>query len=586
MPFNKYFEDELGYLREMGKEFALAYPALAPMLADRGGDPDVERLLEGVAFLTGRVREKLDDELPEFMLTVAQLLFPQLVRPLPASSILEFLPLANSLREARVVAAGAEVQSIPIDGTKCRFRTTNDCELAPIELREVGLVDTPGGRQELRLTLQLMQSGEIKRILPEALSLHFTGETRSGLALCAHLLQQVEEIVLQVSSEPDAPSVTLPAAALEHPGFEDEEALFPHVETAFVGFRLLQEYYQLPGKFSFVRVRGLRRASELGEFSQLSVIIRLKQRLSEVRRVTTEDVRLHCVPIVNVFETTAEPVRLDRRRERHLVRPAGLGVGQGDVYSIRKVTSVLRGGERVVFPPFLSFEHAAEQGSGSRIYYVQHLVSTVVGAGADTYLSLETAEDSGVIADAEVLSIDLLATNGPLANAVRAGEIREASPSSPPFATFRNLRAATTYVPPPLGQELQWRASAHAAMNLRALTEASVLRTALAVYNLHALVDRQVARANELRVESIREVHVAPAEKLYRGASVRGVDIRIDLDEAGFSGEGDIYLFGAVMERLFAEYVTINSFSRTSVRALGTNWEHQWPARSGSQTLL
>ena len=37
------------------------------------------------------IREKLDDELPELMLTVAQLLFPQLVRPLPATSILEFL---------------------------------------------------------------------------------------------------------------------------------------------------------------------------------------------------------------------------------------------------------------------------------------------------------------------------------------------------------------------------------------------------------------------------------------------------------------------------------------------------------------
>jgi type VI secretion system protein ImpG len=87
MPFNKYFQDELAYLREMGREFSAAYPALAPMLAERGGDPDVERLLEGFAFLTGRIREKLDDELPELMLTVAQLLFPQLVRPLPATSI-------------------------------------------------------------------------------------------------------------------------------------------------------------------------------------------------------------------------------------------------------------------------------------------------------------------------------------------------------------------------------------------------------------------------------------------------------------------------------------------------------------------
>ena len=49
--FNRYYEDELAFLREMGAEFARANPAAAPFLAERGADPDVERLLEGFAFL-------------------------------------------------------------------------------------------------------------------------------------------------------------------------------------------------------------------------------------------------------------------------------------------------------------------------------------------------------------------------------------------------------------------------------------------------------------------------------------------------------------------------------------------------------
>ena len=69
--FNKYYQDELTYLRDLGREFAAAYPGIAPMLAERGGDPDVERLLEGVAFLTGKIRQKLDDELPEVIHSVA-----------------------------------------------------------------------------------------------------------------------------------------------------------------------------------------------------------------------------------------------------------------------------------------------------------------------------------------------------------------------------------------------------------------------------------------------------------------------------------------------------------------------------------
>ena len=63
---NTYYQDELRYLREVGPEFARANPEIARLLSDRGSDPDVERLLEGVAFLCGRIRQKLDDELPEF----------------------------------------------------------------------------------------------------------------------------------------------------------------------------------------------------------------------------------------------------------------------------------------------------------------------------------------------------------------------------------------------------------------------------------------------------------------------------------------------------------------------------------------
>ena len=121
--FNKYYQDELTYLRELGREFAQAYPAIAPLLAERG-DPDVERLLEGVAFLTGKIRQKLDDELPEVIHSVASLLFPHYLRQIPATSIIEFSPLPNVVREKLIVSRHAEIGSVPVDGISCRFRTT------------------------------------------------------------------------------------------------------------------------------------------------------------------------------------------------------------------------------------------------------------------------------------------------------------------------------------------------------------------------------------------------------------------------------------------------------------------------------
>ena len=91
-----YYQRELNALRELAKEFAVAHPALASRLSGTSPDPDVERILEGVAFLTGSVREKLDDDFPELAQTLTQLIYPHYLRPLPATTIMEFKQIGRA----------------------------------------------------------------------------------------------------------------------------------------------------------------------------------------------------------------------------------------------------------------------------------------------------------------------------------------------------------------------------------------------------------------------------------------------------------------------------------------------------------
>ncbi|MNM94385.1 hypothetical protein D3C81_1067860 [compost metagenome] len=83
MAFNHYYQSELTALRQLGRRFAERSPALAPYLGQAGQDPDVERLLEGFAFLTGRLRQKLDDELPELSHSLSLLRHLQNIELIP-----------------------------------------------------------------------------------------------------------------------------------------------------------------------------------------------------------------------------------------------------------------------------------------------------------------------------------------------------------------------------------------------------------------------------------------------------------------------------------------------------------------------
>jgi type VI secretion system protein ImpG len=586
--FSKYYQDELAYLRELGKEFAQAYPQLAPMLADRGGDPDVERLLEGVAFLTGRIRQKLDDELPEAIHAIAELLFPQLVRPLPAAAILEITPLPNVLRERHTVPAESEFGSIDVDGTSCRFRSAFACELSPWVIEDVRVELLAGGKQQLRVEMRVPLGLPLDQFAPERLRLHLAGDSRQSLSLLMWIHEHTESVAL-IESKPTGGTereIILPKKVIKPVGFAESETLLPFPRTAFPGFRYLEEYYVLPAKFAFVDVEQVGRVQELDkEISRFAVAFRFESPLPAGVRPTRESIKLHCVPVVNIFNTTADPIRLSPMREEFMVRTAGLPPAHGEVYAITRVEAISRGtSKRFLIPSFYDFSHVGS--SAEQYFYTTHLRPSVVGEGAEISISFGTPEDAGVLPEADVVSLDLLATNRQLASALRAGEITVPTPSSPAVATFRNLSAVTPHVPPPLGRELQWRVVAHAAMGLRSLTDPEVLRAALDVYNLHALVDRQAARANELRLAAIKDVRVGAAEQLYRGAPIRGVAIDIDLDEKGFAGDGDLYLFGAVMEHFFANYVSLNSFSRTTVHGTQSKLKFSWPARSGSLTLI
>ena len=75
-------------------------------------------------------------------------------------------------------------------------------------------------------------------------------------------------------------------------------------------------------------------------------------------------------------------------------------------------------------------------------------------------------------------------------------------------------------------------------------------------------------------------------EKLLRGAPVRVVKTDIDLDEEGFMGLGDMYLFGSVLEHFLAQYVAANCLSQLMLRVPATGMQFGYPARGGGEVLL
>jgi len=114
MDIKKYFEREYNFLQQEGERFAEKHQGIAGELRlsqRQRKDPFVERLMEGFAFLAGRIHERLDDDFPEITGGLLELLFPHLIRPFPSCAILEVRPVPHLLAKPVVVPKGSEVQT-------------------------------------------------------------------------------------------------------------------------------------------------------------------------------------------------------------------------------------------------------------------------------------------------------------------------------------------------------------------------------------------------------------------------------------------------------------------------------------------
>lgn len=608
--FNKYYQDELTFLREMGAEFARAHPKIANLLSDRGADPDVERLTEGFAFIAGQIRQKIDDELPELTHTLIALLWPHYLRPVPAMTIVEFQPKPD-VRAPHRVAAGIEVQARPLDGTVCRFRTCYAVDVAPLYLEEAAFESQLSTGMSLRLRFRVINNAQLPALKLKNIRLHFHGDPHITYALYLKLLRGVSGIqVHTLTGGRPKDKFHLKPSALHAVGLGADESLIPYPEHSFTGYRLLQEYFALPQKFLFMDITGLDKLSEMESGDQaFEVVFELARAAGEQPiNISPGNIVLHCTPAVNLFTHPADPISVDHTRTEYRVRPMCEQMEHYEIYSIDTVAGIMRGtAQRVDYTPFYTFSHHQEAGKAGKGYYqvrvkesnrpreedeeievyrVSSLRDSPVGYGTDSYLSFVAIDSDVAVPSAETISLDLTCTNRHLAERLNVNDVCVASSTSPEFATFRNIMKPTGSVNPPLDGGLHWRLISHLSLNFLSLMSVEALRGILELYNLQAYYDQQAARENEQRMQGIKSISYKPAEWIMKGAPIRGRSIRMEMDEDNFAGEGDMFLFASLLNDFFALYATMNSFTQLTVRGVRRGEVYTWPRRLGQQIIL
>ncbi|MBV6286784.1 type VI secretion system baseplate subunit TssF [Pseudomonas aegrilactucae] len=588
MPLRQGFRDELHYLRELGREFAEDNPQLARFLGEQSGDPDVERLLEGFAFLTAKLRLKIDDDLPELTHSMLQMLWPNYLRPLPSATIMRFDPLRQAITERQVLPKGTRLFSVPVDGISCEFRTCTDVVLFPLEMNLIS--DTHSRDKSIvRIDLGTTCDQALNSMGCDQLDFHLSGDDSNALTLYLWLANYLKEVRLMCNGEVRC----LPSSALRFPGFSPDEALLPYPRNVFDGYRILQEYFVFPQRFHFFSVAQLSTLWPAASADQVRIEFHFDRPMPAGTRIGDGDISLYCAPAINLFEHSAEPIDLDGRGEQVHLQPSGQRPFAYEIFSVDEVVGWRRNSEGDqadklrVFHPFESFAHEIETAQGrTALYYRCRVEESLRYRGLQHRIAFVRGDESAYIGERETISVQLTCTNRDLPLALGVGDICLATEATPTFATYSNITCPTRPYRPVLDGSLQWTLISNLSLNYLSLLSAEPLKAVIRAYDFAALHDIQQARATRKRLDGIGQAKTEPLDWMMKGLPIRGMSTQLEMDQSAFLCEGDLYLFATVLSHFFALYASINSFHKLDVINTSNNEHYTWHPLTGRQPVI
>jgi len=617
-----YYNRELQHLRGTAGEFAREFPKIASRLSldeFACGDPYVERLLEGFAFLAARVQLKLDAEFPQFTQSILETVYPHYLSPTPSMAVVEFTPdMAKSgIENGFEIQRGTVLRSVigKGDRTACEYRPGHSVTLWPVKViqaeycsRELSSLNLPAStasaKAGIRIRLETRADLSFSSLNMDSLTFFIRGTEDFPMHIYEQIFAHGMHVLVQPTEKPFAWQSVLPPSNIRQVGFADDEALLPVGARSFQGYRLLHEYFAFPQRFLFFRIEGLLESVKRCESNILDLVILLESEDLDLEgRVDAGNFVLHCAPVINLFPKRADRIHLSEKVAEFHVVPNRTRPMDFEVYQVLGVTGFgVRADEEQPFTPFYSATDFEETNGGGAYFTVNRTPRMMSSrekqrgrrssyGGSEVFLSLVDSKAAPFHSDLRQLAVETLCTNRdiPIQMGIGRGETDFNLDISTPVVSVRCVSGPTPPRPSYAEGETNWRIVSHLCLNYLSLVDSPDGKGSAAIRDLLRLYGDTNDLQIHKQIEGVLSVSSRPVRRRIGDgghiAFVRGLEIALTFDEAAFEGTG-VFLLGAVMDVFFSKYVSINSFTETVIKTKERGEIMRWPARSGTRHVL
>lgn len=573
----RYYRREMAYLRQQAADFAQRYPKVAGGLLLHGGespDPHVERLLESFAFLSARVHREIDQAVPQLATALLENLCPALAQAVPSMSVVQLRLDASQgkVTAGFPLARGTELVARASGGQTCRFQTAWDSELWPLRLGQARLLD----EQTLSLELCSEAGARLSELDIRRLRVHVSGDWMEAAPLYEWLVAGVLRTSLVGETSRHE------AGDWRELGFEADEDVLRLEGYGHPAHTLLRELFAFPRKFHFFELELPQGLPFLQERCEMRLTMR--QPLRGHKGVGEGSFRLGCVPVINRFALTSEPLTLDGKTYEYPLAASWPDAATVEILSVERVYLSDPMAERTISIPHFAAVHHQQAVAPPMFWTSRRQASLRPYGGTDTLIGFVDVTSRLARPGAPVAYARLWCSNRRRAEQVPAG-------AKLYFDKVRaNLDAVCLYEPtvqrdPPLGGEQLWQLAGFVTTHQQSLFESDgSSRRLQEVLRLFAGDSpREIGMIQGLLHARATRTSLPARQGSWRGY-LQGSDVVLEFDPDAYAGSSPL-LLAAVLARYFALTTVVNAFVRTTVRQGDGVW-HSWPAMTGYEAIL
>jgi type VI secretion system protein ImpG len=583
--FNKYYQDELNYLRALGAEYAERHPNIAKYLGTGASDPDVERLLQAFAFLTARLHQRLDDQYCQIAEGFLSLVWPQVLKPVPSLVMVQFDASPEVLATDYTLEKGVELRSKRYRWGQYKFQTCRALTIYPFRLINVS-PESHGGNWRLRFRFEVNSGASFDKCSLGPLPIYISDrDPRFSYGWYLWFTQYVHKAHL-ISDNSD---MKIPVGVSSY-NFDNNNVLIPGSEQEISGHRIIREYLNFPESFLFFQIDSLHSLKEISIKNGFDLLVDFGGRIPSgpMRNIQPNSFKLYCLPAINLFESFGH-IPLDYSRTEYLVRSDEHNIERYEVYSLSEVSGIEQGtgAVKVIYHPFYALRiHEKEESNYAyklRFTDIQMKRENVPLFGRESFISFNYPTNVAGKLVKQTISMQMVCTNRGGASDLKVGDLCIPSEKVPPFITFENIGEATSYKEAPKDGEYLWKLISGLTLSRASFMDKNALKSILTFIENPPMGGTSITHAF---FEYLSKIEISPEIILEGGTPLRILKIRLIF---GCEQEriGEFYLFGVALVEFLRHVATINTriecsihFDREQSLAI------KWPRRSGTCQLI